>query len=337
MHTLLKAAVLRSAVFRSTVLKPKNYKSLRLITIVVALLTALSGCATAKYDCNKKPASLVIVGESAGPGSVAAQGQVFKRLSASLAANLSGKGYRVNDNRALFEAYPEYFKRDGLVHNDKNLADLVRSSAIADVVIVMSVEAMIEDQQYHRNIDTTLLLRMVDVKNGKTLTSFVLNSDKNKAVRPACKQDCLQQGVVDNAKPLTLQATNEIASALSCGGGNRGARQPAKGGAGGLVSAYTMIFDGFSSTEVAGLEASLQGLAGYESHRVVYAGSRHTEYWYETSMASATLNRQIQTGLSEQGLRGLVQFSGNTYTVKKITLRGKKPTRQPIIRSGDDW
>lgn len=308
-----------------------------MLSLLAALLTA---CATSQYDCQKRGSTVQIIGESAQPGSVAINGPVFNRIAASLAANLTGEGYRVVHADRLMEAYPEYFKRDSIQHKDGTLIDLVRSmkGPKVDVVAVVSIDAATQAMAYHTNVSSGLDVRLLDVGNGKALGTFALDSDQKTSVRPGCKAGCLADAVVDNAKPMTLEAATVIADKLDCkGGGSAGDFDHSHGG---FSTAYTVIVDGFTVKEVMALEEQLAALGGYESHRVIYAGARRSEWWYQTSMKSAVLNRNIQTMLKTAGLRGVVQFSGNTYTVKKITLRGsgghsEGSTRKPINR--EDW
>ncbi len=296
----------------------------------------MGGCSTTQYDCTTKNASLIIVGENAEPGSVAVQGQIFDRLGAGLAANLTGKGYNVRGSQQLYAAYPEYFNRDEIEHNDDSLVDLVRSlkGAPVDVIAVMSVAASTQEEDYHTRVNTAIGVRLIDLQSAKSLGKFVIDSDASTSVRPGCKGDCLRQAIVDSAKPVTLEVATIISEKLACAGSgkNSGGFDNSHGG---FSAAYAVIVEGFTTEEMMKIESYLKGFSGYESHRVIYSGARRTEWWYETSSKSAALNRNLHTALQRLNLRAVVQFSGNTYIVKKITLRGGSVS--PTESKGEDW
>lgn len=316
-----------------------NYnKVISRFSAVMLLAMSLMACTTTQYDCNKQGATLILVGENQGADTVSVNGQVFNRVAASLAANLTGKGYGVQTGQQLMQDYPEYFDRDTIVHKDSTLVDLVRSlkGIETDVIVILSIAAETSQQQYHSNVSSGLDVRLIDVNSGKSLGAFAIDSEQSTSIRPSCNDNCLKQAIVDNAKPITLEVAAVIAEKLVCGGSSSHDFDDSKGG---FSTAYTVIFDGFTVDEVLVMEDYIAEFSGYESHRVIYTGGRRSEWWYETSMRSASLNRNFTQLLNKVGVRGVVQFSGNTYTIKKITLRGGKaaPRKDKASSKSEDW
>ncbi len=302
--------------------------------LLLTFALALGACSATPvaFDCKQKNVVLLLVGENSSAGSVAVQGQIFTRLEAALAANLTGQGYRIRQSRRLYAAFPEYFGREKIKHNDKDLLDLVRSmpGQPSDILLVLEVTASTQQQAFHHNVKASLNARVIDVKSAESLGNFSLDREQSTAVRLTCKGDCLKQAVVDNAKPLTQEAATVIAQMLLCPG--RG-RVRFDDDAGGLATAYTLIFEGFTVAELAQMEATLSSFSGYQSNRVIFSSARRSEYWYQTKMGSASLNRNLRKLLRAADLRAVVQFSGNTFNIKKITLRGAKSAPEPL----DAW
>jgi hypothetical protein len=300
--------------------------------MVTSLITA---CATPQVSCDKKSLSVILVGENSESDNVAFDGQVFNRVSASLASNLAGKGYKVNDARQLMKTYPEYFDREVIEHKDASLTDLVRSlkGPSIDLIAIVSINSKVHEKQYHTNVTSGIDIRLLDVSTAKRIDNFAIDSSSETSIRPNCKDECLDQAIVDNARPITLEVATVINEKLQCaGGGNRGFDNSS----GGFSTAYSIVLDGFTTAEAHTIENYLEEFGGYESLRVTYSGERRAEYWYQTSMKSAVLNRNINKILQAIDVRGLVQFSGNTYNVKKISLRGKQPNPQKVINK-NDW
>jgi len=65
----------------------------------------------------------------------------------------------------------------------------------------------------------------------------------------------------------------------------------------------------------------------------VYASKTRAEFWYETSLKSAKMNRNLRKMLKHLDMNSRVQFSGNTFTVQRITLRGKNRSSSEF----NDW
>ena len=96
-----------------------------------------------------------------------------------------------------------------------------------------------------------------------------------------------------------------------------------------IFTTLLFIFDDFTQAEVMEFEEYLVIFSGYESHRITYGGATRTEYWYKSNISNAKLSRNLNKLLETLNVSGLVQISGNTYTVKKISLRYSKPARNP--------
>lgn len=225
--------------------------------------------------------------------------------------------------------------------------------------MIFTIYTATDPRGYSTKVDTRVEGRLLKVHEGKRLGNFELDSPASWSVAPSCRNACLLESVGDHARTLAADIGAVLSMKLSslvagdhAATGDSDSHEPTSAVTGrdrhadndkhlpaatgahtrGLVSGYNLVLDGFRPQEVAVIEERLVRLPGYQSHRSSYAGQTRTEFWYESSISTAKLNRSINGMLGALDLPGLVQFSGNTLTVKKITLRGKR-----AAAVDDDW
>ena len=87
---------------------------------------------------------------------------------------------------------------------------------------------------------------------------------------------------------------------------------------------YALVLDGFTPEDVMGIEEYLVVFSDYNRHRPVRANARHHEFWYESGASSGRLYRNLTKMLSHMGLRGRIEFSGNVFTIAKISPRAQR-------------
>jgi hypothetical protein len=302
---------------------------------VLLLSFLISGCASQTYECRTRGATVMVVGENAREGSIAPESQVFDRLAASMSANLTGKGYRSRDDGDLVTSFPEYFGRYVVSHDDDDLVEMVRSlrGMPTDVVAVMEVNVDTEEKEFLKRLETTVSLRLLDVDDGGVLGRFRESSEAAVAVRPDCVDHCLMNAVVDNARPVLLRLSEDVAETLACAGTT--ARRDG-GRVGGLPTAYSITLAGFTSADVARIEDELMALRGYRSHRTVSSGPRFVEWWYETSLTSASLNATLRNVCAVADARCVTEFSGGAFKVQKVAGGSRDRQRKTSLRD-EGW
>ncbi|SVD64546.1 uncharacterized protein METZ01_LOCUS417400, partial [marine metagenome] len=90
---------------------------------------------------------------------------------------------------------------------------------------------------------------------------------------------------------------------------------------GGLPTAYTLVFDNISVDEMHDISSYLVTFKGYEHHRTIAAMTLHHEVWYETSIDSARLTRNLQKMLEHLGIKGRVVYphgQAGVYGIEKL-------------------
>jgi limonene-1,2-epoxide hydrolase len=78
---------------------------------------------------------------------------------------------------------------------------------------------------------------------------------------------------------------------------------------------------GFSGAEIQAVEEYMRAFKCYDHHRTVRASSSQTEYWYESRIDGARLNRNLRLMLEHMNVGAQVTMSGNIFALGKVATR----------------
>ena len=297
----------------------------------VGLITlVLTACGSHPATAADRP-NLLIMGEDADPDSVPRDSRVFRRVVNALSNQLHDEGFAVYDETAITL---DNFAQGRVRRTDAELIDIGRSISQPpiDVLVLFTIYASAQDVQYTTKVRTRVEGRLLNVRTGQRLGNFELPSPREWNAPPDCSRECILEIVGEHARILANDVGSVLTEKLAwmVDGGSSGGADSSNGGSQ-LPNAYALVFDGFTPEEMMVFEEYLVIFSGYKSHRPTYSGARRQEIWYESSINDAKLNRNMQRMLQETNLRGVVTFSGNTFTVRKITLRDD---RKPAASDG---
>lgn len=300
-------------------------------TIFIILASLLSACASQGVvkpvvdddipgHSGSGDPNVLIMGEDVDPDSVARNSRAFKRTLNALTNQLGDQGFSVYDETYITL---DNYAQGRVRRSDAEIIDIARSvrRPPIDVALIFTVYTDTQNKGYTNKIRTRIEGRLLNVRNGKRLGNFELASPAQ-AVSPSCQGGCLleaqgeQTRMIANDLGAVLTEKLEWMVAGKQSGGAETVKPP---------DAFTLVFDGFTPEEIMGFEQYLVVFSGYHSHRPVYNGYRRAEIWYESSISSAKLDRNLKMMLDEMNMRGLIQYAGNTYTVKRIRMRSKLP------------
>jgi hypothetical protein len=177
---------------------------------------------------------------------------------------------------------------------------------------------------YTTKVTTKIVGRLLNVQTGRRLGNFEIDSGRPWNVPSTCEIECILKNSSDKSRLMANDLGAALAEKLAwiTDGGNShlGLDRP---GTNRLNTGYSLTFDGFSGEDFAEIEEYLVAFSGYDSFRPVEIRYTRTEIWYKSSIGTAKLNRNLKKMLAEMNLVATINFSGNAFTVKKITLRGK--------------
>jgi len=292
---------------------------------LIALMAgaALAACADLPATAADKP-NVIIVGEDVDRDTVPLNNRVFKRVLEALTDELVQR-YDVFDETALTLGT---FAQGRTRRSDAEIIDVLRSvrNPPLDVAVIFSIYASARDLNYTTQVRTRIEGRLLHIKDGQRLGSFEVVSPQEWRARPNCDRECVLETVGDHARILAKDlgaVLNDKLAAATPPGGTAGSTTA-------MARGYMLILDGFNAEELRDVEEYLVVFSGYQRHRPTLQLQRRQELWYESTSDSARINRNLSKMLEHMDMRGRLTFSGNTFTLEKITVRQK---RQPIDRS----
>lgn len=289
--------------------------------------------------------NLLIMGEDTDANTVPRNSRVFRRVLANLSSKLHSKGYDVFDEPGVTFEGGKFEQGRSRRSNDEllGIARSIKTPPI-DVVVLFSIYVQAKDKGYTTKIKVNIDGRMLHAQSGQFLGTFSVKSPKQWNAPPRCNRDCL----LDTAMEYSSTLANDLGAVLeqklsamydpaSLSGANKNhsstTTQNSKNNQQTIASAYNLVFDNFGPDDMLSIEEYLVIFSGYKAHRPVYSSATRSELWYQSTINTAKLSRNLQKMLAHLELRGAVQFSGNTFTIQQVTLRNESKRRV----ADDDW
>jgi hypothetical protein len=268
----------------------------------------------------EKP-NIVIMGEDVDKDTVPRNSRVFRRVLDALSNQLNEEGFDVFDETAVTL---DKFAQGRTRRTDVEIVDIARSvkRPPLDVAVIFQIYASADQLTYTTKVKTRITGRLLAVKTGQRLGNFEVDSPGEWVAPVKCPRECILEVVGTHARILANDLgavlTAKLAHLIDSG------ENVANLKTGGIPQAYIMVFDGFNETDINDIEEYLVVFSGYKRHRPTYSSPRRHEVWYESDISSGRLNRNLKKMLDHLDLRGTVTFSGNSFTVKKITFRKRR-------------
>lgn len=287
-----------------------------LLLMSLCLITTLSTQAA-------NNANILVIGNDANIGSISRNNPAIVGIIGALANNMHEHNFDVYDETAITL---DGFAQNRIHRSDAEIIDIARSikRPPIDIAVIFSMYVNRQENGYSTKVSARIEGRLLNVQTGRRLGNFEIDSGRPWNVPSQCNIDCILQNSNDKSRLMANDLGAALAEKLAwiTDGGNShlGLDRP---GTNHLNTGYSLIFDGFSGEDFAEIEEYLVAFSGYDSYRPVEIRYTRTEVWYKSSIGTAKLNRNLKKMLSEMNLAATINFSGNTFTVKKITLRGK--------------
>jgi hypothetical protein len=295
-----------------------------LLKIVVLSLT-LSMCTYASYSYAADSVNLLIMIEDADKDSIPRNSRINKRVHASISQQLNHIADVYDETSITLDS----FKQGRVRRSDAELLDIARSITRPpiDIVVVFSTYASVNISEYAKKVRARIEGRMLNTKSGQFLDNFEVQSPKSWAVPYACdKQTCMLEEIGDEAKvlgdELGLILAEKLNWLLNPDSTNDNAHSAVA-----MFNDYYLEFDGFSAQDMLNIEEYLLVFSGYISHRPTQQRHTRTTLLYRSTIGTAKLSRNIIKLLEELNMRATLNFEGNAFSLKRITLRGENPTR----------
>jgi len=291
---------------------------MRLCNSILFLLFNL--CIVQPTFAADKP-NILIIGEDAAGDSVPSDSRIFKRVLDALINQMHDRGFDVYDEAILTISNnnPAHIRR-----SDREIIEIARASKRPpiDIVVIFQIYASTQNLSSQTRINTLLMGRLLNVKTGKHLGSFEVDSGKNFNGPVECKQECILTIVGDKSRILANDLGAVLAEKLLWM--NNGDELSNSNDSNSMTTEYALIFDGFNAKEYMAIEEYLVIFSGYAQHRPIEIRHTRSEIWYQSTIGTAKLDRNLNKMLAELDMQSVINFEGNTFTVKRITFRNKK-------------
>jgi hypothetical protein len=274
-------------------------------------------------------ANLLIMIEDADKNAIARDSRINKRVHASISQQLNH----------IVDVYDEtsvtlnQFKQGRVRRTDAELLDIARSITRPpiDIVVVLSTYASVNTSEYAKKARARVEARLLNAKSGQFLENFEVQSPNSWSIPYACdRQTCMLEEMGDEAKVLgdelgliLAEKLNWLLNGEADDNVNNGRPAPTVA----MFNDYYLEFDGFSAQDVANIEEYLLVFSGYISHRPTQQRHTRTTLLYRSTIGTAKLSRNMLKLLDELNMRATINFEGNSFSLKRITLRGENTTR----------
>ncbi len=276
--------------------------------LILTLLLNVVVSANAKDTMN-----ILVMGQSKSDGLVSSGSPIYQRAMDSLLNQLHDNSFDVYDENMLTASG---FFQTNSDYSDGELLSLVRASKRPpiDIVVLFSVSHFEQRSEFLMKLNARIEARILNVKTGKHLGNFEVDSGGGWSTSIECHHQCLLNEIGNKvrtlandlgailAEKLQWMITEDIAT---------------------MASEYNLIFDGYNMDQFSEIEEYLVVFSGYLSHRPVDVRYTRTEIWYKANISTAKLTRNLNKMMSELRMRARIVFSGNSFIIKKITFRGK--------------
>lgn len=265
--------------------------------------------------------NILIIGEDSAGDSVPSDSRIFKRVLDALINQMHDRGFDVYDQAILTLSNKNSAK---IRRTDSELIEIARASKRPpiDIVVIFQIYASTQNLTSRTRINTLLMGRLLNVKTGKHLGSFEVDSGKSYNGPVECKQECILTVVGDKSRVLANDLGAVLAEKLLWM--NNGDEISDHNDLNSMTTEYALIFDGFNAKEYMAIEEYLVIFSGYAHHRPIEIRHTRSEIWYQSTIGTAKLDRNLNKMLTELDMQSVINFEGNTFTVKRITFRNKK-------------
>jgi hypothetical protein len=272
--------------------------------------------------------NILILGEDADEDTVPRNSRVFRRVLDAMSNQLHDEGFDVYDETAITSGMAQGRVR----RTDAELIDISRSLTRPpiDVGVMFSIYASARELGYTTKVKVRISGRLLGIKSGQRLGNFEVESPREWNAPKNCPRECLLETIGKYSKIIGADVASVLAEKLDDAvGGSRSTNGSTTSA--GVTNKYSLVFEGFTTDDILDIEEYLVVFRGYESHRPIYTSNRRAEFWYASDITTSRLTRNLRKMLDALGIRGRVGFSGNEYSVTKVTRRRGRKVK------GDDW
>ena len=308
----------------------------RFYLVFGALVVFLFGQTKLAVAEGKNP-TILIMAEDGDGESIPRKSRISTRILNEIVNQLNSRGFDVYDETAVtLRTHVQGRSR----RTDVELIDVAKSvqRPPIDVVVFFEVFANITRKTYQNELRLRTVGRLLSVADGRRLGSWEAKLPEQRdqvwLLPNRCfpegqgvRRNCLLEAVGDDARVLAQEVGSiipeKLESHLNTSGGGMAKKED------GLKRGFNLVFDGFTSRDYRDMEEYLVIFSGYIKHRPTRSSHLYHEVWYESTIATRKLERNLHKMMELLELPYILKFSGNAYTIKSKNLRKERGASRP--------
>ncbi len=291
---------------------------------LIGLALAMLGCSAQSAPAGQVAQDVWILAADGDRQVEAASSSLARRSEDALATAWQAAGSRTFDRSALGLA-----RESGRLRQSE-LVDAVRGrGASGDLVLLFRLHRFVLEERGGTRGRLRLEGRLLDAFSGQRLAQAEVDSGQPLAMPPTCTAACIDDRLGGEARRLGQELAALLLGQVDRGGQSASGHRPSPA----LGSqTLTLVLDGYTQSERAGLEAALAQLPGYRQHRLIDSGHTRSSWWYVSDLDAATLQRELREVIADEGLPSYLRFANGELLVRKT--RGAVP---PAAQTGEGW
>ena len=293
--------------------------------------------------------TILIMASDADTDGIPRKSRISTRVLEELTDQLDRRGFDVYDETAVTLRTHKQYRSN---RTNAELIDIGRSikRPPIDIVVYFRIFAQVDRKKYQNELRLRMVGRIISVHDGKNRGGWSgkLPEDRdqvwllpNRCFKDgdgAPKRDCLLEIVGDDTVTLAQEIGDIVAEKLeglhgtpvagSGGSGGGGVAAPT----GGMKRGFNLVFNGFGSRDYRDMEEYIVIFSGYVAHRPTRSEHKLHEVWYESTISTTKLQRNLHKMMEILEIPYVLKFSGNTYTIKSKNMRRDRGRAAPRVK-----
>ena len=278
--------------------------------------------------------NILIMAEDADADGVARNSRISTRILNAVVTQLDQQRFKIYDETAVTL---DTHKQGRTRRADAELIDIAKSirKPPIDVVVFFTVYANVDRKTYSNDLHLRIVGRMLSVHDGRRIGNSEEELPDRWSLPNRCfpdgkgvRRDCLLEAVGRDARRIATGMSSVLTEKLTYlvdgGRGFSGGRRDS-----GLEKGYSLTFEGFDRRDIREIEEYLTIFSGYIDHRPTTSMTKYVEFWYESTIRTAKLRRNLEKMMEKLDLDYTIKFQGNKFSLrnKNIRRRGNSDRR----------
>ena len=272
--------------------------------------------------------NILIMAEDADADGVARNSRISTRILNAVVTQLDQQRFKIYDETAVTL---DTHKQGRTRRTDAELIDVAKSirKPPIDIVVFFTVYANVDRKTYSNDLHLRIVGRLLSVHDGRRIGNWEEELPDRWSLPNRCfpdnkgvRRDCLLEAVGRDARRIATGMSSVLTERLTYlvdGGGGRGFSSGRRDSA--LEKGYSLTFEGFDRRDIREIEEYLTIFSGYIDHRPTTSMTKYVEFWYESTIRTSKLRRNLEKMMEKLDLDYTIRFQGNKFSLRNKNVR----------------